>query len=644
MTREVVFNGTAGESVDTGDYIVRLAFASEIPYERWWGIEILDCSVSSVRLARINDGAPVLYNHNWDELRGTHIRNSATCDADKVVRADVKLTSATEDGRETIGLVKSEILTKVSVGYQIHAVIEQTTTKDGRTIERQLDGRAFEGALERFAKQTGGRDVAAFRRSLDKEFGEFERAEDQPTVYRVIDWEPYENSLVTIPADNSVGVGRSAEAPPTSTPIQEKQEMSQQEIAVTDPVDIIKVQNETRNQEQKRASDIIAIGEQFLQYDGVGKMAQDAVRSGESVEIFRAKVMDKISSAPAPSADLGLSAKEQKRYSLMRAILALTERDWSKAGFEKECHEAIMKRAGLQQAANNGFYVPYEVQKRDMTAATANAGGYLVATDNLATSFIDLLRNRSVLVAMGARMLTGLVGNVTIPKQTGAGTAYWLANEATSITEGQQTLGQLALTPKNVGAYTEISRQLMLQSDPSIDALVMDDLAKVLALAIDLAGINGSGSGGQPTGIIGTSGIGSVTGTTLGYAGIVEFQTDVAGSNALAANCGYVTTPAVAGLLKQRQRFSSTDTPLWQGNILDGEIEGFKAMSSLQVPSANMLFGDFSQVIIGEWGMLEIALNPYANFAAAISGIRAIQTVDIGVRIPGAFSLATSIT
>ena len=92
------------------------------------------------------------------------------------------------------------------------------------------------------------------------------------------------------------------------------------------------------------------------------------------------------------------------------------------------------------------------------------------------------------------------------------------------------------------------------------------------------------------------------------------------------------------------QRFSSTDTPLWEGNLLDGRVSGFRAVSSLQLTAASMIFGDFSQVIIADWGMLEIAMNPYANFQAAITGIRAIQTCDVGVRYAAAFSRATSIT
>ena len=118
-----------------------------------------------------------------------------------------------------------------------------------------------------------------------------------------------------------------------------------------------------------------------------------------------------------------------------------------------------------------------------------------------------------------------------------------------------------------------------------------------------------------------------------------------AAANALATNSAYVTTPTVAGLLKGRARISSTDSrTLWEGNILDGEVDGYRGATTTQLTAGSMIFGDYSQVVIGEWGMLEIALNPYANFGSAITGIRAIQSVDVGVRQAAAFSRATSIT
>lgn len=576
------------EKIDEATRTVELAFSSEAPYARWWGTEILEHTAAAVDLTRLKTGGPLLCDHDTRDQIG--VIESVRIDADRVGRAVVRFGKSAR-AEEIFRDVVDGIRRNVSVGYSID-------------------------------------DLVLAEKSGDEE------------TYRVTRWTPYEVSLVSVPADFSVGVGRAAE--PAIIP-QEKQ-MTQAAIETTTaPLDVAKIQAEARTAEQKRAGEIIAIGAQFNLQD----MASEAVRSGAPVDAFRADVMNKLSSRPLPkpTAEVGLSGQEAKQYSVLRAIRAMVDRDWSQAGLEREVHQAICKRAGVSEAPNGGFYLPYEVQaKRDLTAGTPSAGGYMVATENLAGSFIDLLRNRTVLAQLGATMLTGLQGNVTIPKLSAGGTAYWLANEGTAITEAQQTIGQLALTPKHVGAYTEVSRQLMMQSSPSADALVMNDLAKVLGIAIDLAGFEGSGGSGQPLGISGTGSIGSVTGTSIDYAKVLEFQTDVAGANALASNCAYVTTPAVAALLMQRVKVSSTYSPLWTGSVLDGEMVGFRAASTNQLTAATMIFGDFSQVVIGEWGMLELALNPYANFAAAISGIRAIQTVDVGVRIAGAFSRATSIT
>ena len=363
---------------------------------------------------------------------------------------------------------------------------------------------------------------------------------------------------------------------------------------------------------------------------------------------------------------LGLTEKETQRFSLFKAIRATDEKNWTDAGFELECSRAIAKRLNKNNVPHNRFFVPMEVQERsvaysggsfatgayraamnamqqrDLTVGTTTAGGFLVGTKNV--SFIEVLRNRTVATRMGATTMPGLVENVTIPCQTGAATAVWMANEASTITESQQVFAQLALSPKTVGAYTEVSRQLMLQSSPAAEGIVTSDLASVAAIAYDLAVISGSGASGQPTGITNTAGIGSVTGTTLAYAGILEFQTDVAGSNVMPAAGGYVTTPTVVALLMARVKFTSTASPLWEGNIWDGSMAGFPGMSSLQMAAATMLFGDWAQVVIGEWGTLEIEVNPYANFQSAITGIRAIVSMDCGLRYAGAFSLASSIT
>ena len=396
----------------------------------------------------------------------------------------------------------------------------------------------------------------------------------------------------------------------------------------------------------QRIKNIESLAKQFESF-GLGELPAQAIRNGTSAEDFTRQLMAHVAQrGQAWTPEIGLSAQEVKRYSIVRAIRAMLANDWSGAGLEREASNAFAakaQQAGLQRQAENSFFLPMEVQRRDMTVGTASAGGNAVATTLRPQDFIELLRNATLLKSLGARTLSGLVGNADITKQTGAATGYWLSTEATAITESQQTIGLLQLRPKVLGAYTEISRLLLQQSTPDADMFVMEDLAQVLGVALDAAGINVGGSG-APVGILGTGSIGAFTGTTLGLAALLDAQVDVAGANALHTGCAYLTTPTVASLLAQRQRFASTDTPLWKGNILEGEVLGFKAVSTNQMPAATAIFGDFRQVIFAEWGALELAANPYANFPAGITGIRAFLTADVGVRIAGAFSASSSIT
>ncbi len=626
------------------DIVVSIAFASDLPYERWWGIEILDCSPEAVRLDRLNDGAAILYNHNWNDLRGHHVPQSVVADG-HVVRGDAIISWACDEGK-TIALITGNHLTKASVGYEVHAVVEQTTTKSGEPLSRNLDGRLFGRVLERCQREAPG-DLAVFRRALDHAAGPLDRAADAPTTYRVIDWEPLENSLVTVPADASVGVGRMADrdtAPP-QTPASIPEPIPQGARQVT-PEEIAALKAAATADALQRIKNIESLAKQFESF-GLGELPSQAIRNGTSAEDFTKQLMAHVAQrGQAWTPEIGLSAQEVKRYSIVRAIRAMLANDWSGAGLEREASNAFAakaQQAGLQRQAENSFFLPMEVQRRDMTVGTTTAGGHMVATTLRPQDFIELLRNATLLKSLGARTLSGLVGNADITKQTGAATGYWLSTEATAITESQQTIGLLQLRPKVLGAYTEISRLLLQQSTPDADMFVMEDLAQVLGVALDAAGINVGGSG-APVGILGTGSIGAFTGTSLGLAALLDAQVDVAGANALHPGCAYLTTPTVASLLAQRQRFTSTDTPLWKGNILEGEVLGFKGASTNQMPSATMIFGDFRQVIFAEWGSLELAANPFANFPAGITGIRAFLTADVGVRIAGAFSASSSIT
>ena len=604
-------------SIDVAARTVALAFASETPYERFWGIEVLDCSPKAVRLDRLLQGGPLLCDH--DPVDQIGVIESVQCGADKVCRAVVRFGKSAR-AEEIFQDVVDGIRTNVSVGYQVHAA----------------------GVVGPAANEDGAVEM------------------EESATYRITDWTPYEVSIVSCPADNTVGIGRYLDpAAATDSPViplipRFIQELPTMTDVITPAAPVaapaapaLTSQDVQRSivAERKQAAEIIAIGDQFERFNGKA-IAREGLEKGQTVDQVRGLIMNAMTAAQTTQVtNLDLSKNETRKFSVFKAIRALTDKNWKGAEFEQECHLEILKRTGLPEAPHGGFLMPMDVQKRDLTVGSASAGGNLVGTDLQAASFIDILRARSRAAQLGMTMLTGLVGNVAVPKLTGSATAYWLTNEATAITESGATFGQLALAPKTLGAYTELSRLLMLQATPAAEALVMNDFAKVLALAIDLAVFEGSAASGQPTGISQTASIGSVTGTSLDLAKAIEFQTDLASANALADNCAYITTPAVAGLLKGRARIASTDSQtLWSGSVLDGSIEGFKATTSTQLTAASMIFGDFSQVVLGEWGMLEIALNPYAAFATAITGIRAIQSVDVGVRQAAAFSRATSIT
>lgn len=623
--------------VRRADAQIRLSFpaSSEAPVERYFGTEILSHEPGAVRMDRIRAGAaPLLFNHDWNDPVGM-IDGGTVRDGRLWVEAHLFDTArAAEVARMVEGGLRN-----VSIGYELYS------------LDEDAKGRTFTAR----------------------------------------DWGVHEVSIVTVPADPSVGIGRSVGdkpkpvrvtraapefLPAASAASPRSIAMSDQATAAGDtPIaaqsTVAPVQGTPGNRafemEQERRKGI----ENLCRANGIDDNIRDHwIGTGQSFtsiseELLRILEERGKSTKKTPATQLDLGAGEVRNYSLMKAIRACVDKNWTQAGFELECSQEISKR--LNRVVDpNRFYVPLDVQERevpyqrgasfttpaarramgvhhrDLTAASASGGGYLVGTEN--TSFIELLRNRAVAYRMGARRLSGLSGNVTVPRQTAGATAYWLSSESTQITESQQTFGQMSLTPKTVGAYTEISRQLLLQSSPDAEGIVTSDLAAVTAVAYDLGVLSGSGSAGQPTGIVNTAGIGSVTGTSLAFEDILEFQTDVAAGNVDPATGGYVTTHAVASLCIQRVKYTNTASPLWEGNVWDGTMQGFPAMASNQMSSATMLFGDWSQVVVGEWGVLEVEVNPFANFQAGIIGVRAISSMDCGLRYAAAFSYASSIT
>lgn len=578
---------------------VELSFSSELAYERYWGVEILDHTPSSVRMDRLNTAAPLLINHDPADQVG--VIESARIDAaSKIGRAVIRFGQSAR-ATEIFNDVKDGIRKLVSVGYRVHeAKLEKTT--------------------------------------------------DTQDTYRITDWEPFEISIVPIPADPSVGIGRAEDTSFDITSLLRKPEVipMPEEIKHTAPaVDITHVQAEARSAEHSRVSGIIDIASRH----GLRELGDEFIKTGKSLEDFKSAALEKglqkegVQRADAP--DIGMSDHEVKRFSFVRAINALANptdrRAQEAAAFEFECSRAAAERNGRE---SRGVMVPSDVLRRDLTVGTAADGGYTVSTDLLSQSFIELLRN-STEVMQRSRMLTDLNGNIAIPRQTGGATAYWVA-ESGAPTESAQAFDQVTLTPKTVGAFVDFSRKLALQSSIDIESFVRGDLARVLGLEIDRVAINGSGSSNQPTGILNTSGIGSVAGGTNGaapdWADIIDLESAVANANADVGSLYYITNTKVRGKLKQTEKATGTAQFVWTDSL-----NGYQALVTNQVPSnltkgtasgvcSAIIFGNLADLIIGMWGGLDLMVDPYTGSTSGTVRVVALQDVDVAVRHAASFA------
>lgn len=350
---------------------------------------------------------------------------------------------------------------------------------------------------------------------------------------------------------------------------------------------------------------------------------------------------------PGDPTRLDLGDKDLQRYSLTRAILASAAKDWRGAELEREASEEVAKRLGRSP---QGFFVPADVQTEKRVVLDTISGRPTIATELLAQNFIDLLRNRMMVRAAGATVMSGLVGDVAIPRQTGGATAFWVA-EGGAPTVTRQTTDQVALNPKTVGAFTDISRRLLAQSSLDVENFVRTDLATVLALAIDFAALHGTGVSNQPRGIANTTGIGAVVGGANGaaptWAHMVSLETEVAIDNADIGALAYMTNARVRGRLKTTSKTGTEAIMVWEGN--EAPVNGYRAFVTNQVRSdlthgsgtnlSAIFFGNWADLVIGQWGTLDVLVDPYTGSTTGTVRVVALQDVDIAVRQPMSFAV-----
>lgn len=571
------------EAVVGEDRRVMMSVSSEMPVERLGGMEVLDHSESAIDLSFLNSGrAPLLLDHDPTQQIGV-VENVSLDGAARKLRAKVRFGKG-ERASEIYDDIVDSIRGNVSIGYYVKKV----------------------------SKMEGG--------------------------YRATSWQPLEISIVSIPADSSVGVGRSTEAPQPviiETISEKETKMSEQNTgAATAEAAVAK-----RNSELKQISELAA-------RHNKSNLVGDAIERGMNYAEFQGYLLERGLDKPLHSPDVDLNRSERKSYSLLRAIDSVAKHG-RVMGFEGEVSQEIARKSGKEA---RGFYVPQSVfSKRDILTTSPANGSNIIAEDYLAGEFVDALRANLVMGGLGARMITGLKGDVAIPKLGNTATVAFVA-ENSAPSESAQTFAQITMVPRTLASFVDISRKLAIQSDPSVEQILREDMLQSFARKIDEVAIEGGGSN-EPTGILQTNGIGSVAmgtnGAALTYAKLVQLEREVAIDNALTGRLAYLTNAKVVAAMRNTSRQASGV----EGNFILNDTNvllGYNVASTNLVPSdltkgsgsglSAVIFGNFADVLIGMWNSPDVLVDPYTGSSAGTIRISVFQEVDVKLRHAESFS------
>lgn len=565
------------------------SISSEDPYRRWFGTEILDHGKDAIDLVRAADGLPLLFGHDGYSAETLIGRAENVRVEDKRLKADLRFFS--DDESQRVALKVREGHREMSIGYRVDEMKLETST-------------------------------------------------DTEDTYRVTRWTPFEASIVSVPADATVGVGRqfhNPAEPATTKGVVMTTEINAPAGATADA---------------DRVKGILDLGETYAKYVGQRDIA-DAIRNGRSVEQFKDLILAKMEAAQSNAKPmlLDLSQREVRRYSFFRAVQAAMDKNWSEAGFERECSEATARLFGR---APEGFFVPMDVLlSRDFNVGTTTEAGNLVQTTVRADLWNDALRNALVMPRLGARVLTGLRDSLSIPRKATASTLGTLT-EIGSASETNPATAALSLTPKRVGSFVEVSKQAIIQGVMDVESMIRDDLLAGAAVQIEYLAINGNGTSPQHAGIRNTTGIGTVVAGTNGVAPawshIVDLETVVATANAEPdTRAGYLLNAKTRGKLKQTSRGTNLEM-IWAQYGNDFPLNNYRVAVTQNVPSnltkgtsttvcsSAVFSSDWSQEVLAFFGAPDVTVDPYSKADTGQVKITLSQFADSGVRQPGCFA------
>ena len=581
-----------------------VAFVSEEPVLREFGYEIIDQERMDTSFLE-SGRAPVLFMHDAERVLG--VVESVKRDGDLKSRAVIRLGTSTQLQRETLEQIRNGILSNISIGYSIRSMEEQDEKIEGRSVYR--------------------------------------------VATRIM-----EISVVSVPADTSVGVNRAEVI----------QEPSKQDVKTMENTEAVEQTNardieKALAERSKTNKEILALAARHNKRD----LADEAIGRNTSLEEFRGILLEHIESKPLDSAaePVQKPVEEKRTYSLLRALNAASRGDWSGAGFEAEMNQEVALKRGKQP---QGFYIPdfawrdYDpAMKRELTVGTNASGGFFAPSVQLADEFVTALRARMVLPGLGMRIMSGLNTKIQIPKISAGASAAFVA-ESGSVSDQTQTTAQITMVGRTLGARTDVSRLLLLESDPSIEQIVRDDLLAAVANKIEDVAIEGNASN-EPTGITKTTGIGSVAiGTNGGaptWAAVTDLVKEVEIDNAAinGDTLAFLTNPKVKSKMANTVRVSSTDSHMILNDPYNN-LYGYDIGITTNVPSdltkgstsgscSALIFGDFSQLMLGVFGGgPDVLIDPYTNSASGSVRIVVHQEVDVAVRHAQSFAACLDLT
>ena len=568
---------------ETNDRTMEMSISSESPVARSFGLEVLSHREGDIDLTRLMNKAPLLKDHDASQQIG--VVENAYLDTQRG-----KLMSSVRFGRgalasEIFNDVKDGIRTQVSIGYQINPdSMEKSETTD---------------------------------------------------EVRITDWMPMEVSIVSMGADQNVGFGRSLSL---NQPIKTE---NKKEVIMTEETKSVDVEEQARvksdefiAKREKEIAEIIELGARHHKQD----LAREAIRDGKDLSSFRGELLSHIENQPIESNEIGLTEKEARNFSIVRMAKHQAGMNVD-AQFEVEASRAYAEKIGKQP---KGFFVPEDVTndwgKRTMN--TTNSAGF-VYDDKQYGNLIDALTPYSTVLQANPTVLANNTGNITIPRVSALSTSAWVT-EGVAVGASDPTIDTVTLSEKTNGAYTDLTRTLLQNTDGfSVENMVRDNLLRAMGVTWDQASVSGTGAGGQPTGIENTAGVNATAFGVAGaptYAEYIEMQTKIFEDNATldTGSVRYITTPALYGAGKALAT-NGAGSPV---AIRDDFLDGIQVLISSQVTANTVILGDFSEFIVATWGGLDIQSDPYALSTSGGLRLVALSSVDYAVKHPVSFCVS----